>query len=93
MAKQLGADFVIKTTNMSEEQVANKIKELLGEDPTVSFDCAGAEQAVRIALTVSTYTAYLRTWRRYLDGIQTGARKYRFKHNNSSLSVSNKCSK
>ncbi|XP_018562527.1 sorbitol dehydrogenase isoform X1 [Anoplophora glabripennis] len=53
MAKQLGADFVIKTLNLSEEEVVNKIKELLGEEPTVSFDCSGAEQAVRVALTVT----------------------------------------
>lgn len=54
MAKQLGADYTINTRNLSEEQVVNKIQELLGEQPSISFDCSGIEQAVRIAVTVST---------------------------------------
>ncbi|KAJ8919061.1 hypothetical protein NQ315_016968 [Exocentrus adspersus] len=56
VAKQLGADFVIKTTGMNEQQIVNKILELLGEEPTVSIDCTGVEQCVRVAL-LATRTA------------------------------------
>ncbi|KAJ8974405.1 hypothetical protein NQ317_014899 [Molorchus minor] len=52
MAKQLGADYTINTRNLSEEDIIKKVRELLGEDPTISFDCSGVEQCVRVAVTM-----------------------------------------
>ncbi|KAJ8950185.1 hypothetical protein NQ318_003174 [Aromia moschata] len=53
MAKRLGADYTINIEHLSKKGIINKIRELLGEDPTISFDCCGMEQCVRVAVTVS----------------------------------------
>lgn len=53
-AKSLGADHTLLIQkNMTEGDIVKKIKEILGEEPTVSFDCTGIEQCVRVALTVT----------------------------------------
>lgn len=54
-AKELGADYILKTTrDMTEEQITQKIREILKDDePHCSFDCCGVELCVRVALNVS----------------------------------------
>jgi L-iditol 2-dehydrogenase len=53
-AKELGAHHTIKIEkDMKEDDVVEKIKELLGEEPNKTFDCSGAEFCVRIALKVT----------------------------------------
>ncbi|KAK9881030.1 hypothetical protein WA026_014372 [Henosepilachna vigintioctopunctata] len=54
VAKSLGADHTLKIEkHMTEQDIIKKITELLGEDPTVSLDCSGAEVSVRVALQVT----------------------------------------
>lgn len=56
-AKEVGADYTIKIErNMTEQDIIKKVKELLGEEPTISFDATGVEQCVRVALQVSALT-------------------------------------
>lgn len=55
-AKELGADYTLKTTrDMTEEEIAKKILDLLKEEPHCSFDCCGVELCVRVALKVNFY--------------------------------------
>lgn len=54
-AKELGADYILKTTReMTEKEIAQKIKETLKEGlPHKTFDCCGVELCVRVAMNVS----------------------------------------
>jgi len=50
-AKELGADYTLLTQPGEEEEVIiKKIVDTLGCEPTVSMDCSGAEQSVRVAI-------------------------------------------
>ncbi|KAK9881029.1 hypothetical protein WA026_014371 [Henosepilachna vigintioctopunctata] len=54
VAKQLGADYVLTIEkHMSEDDIVRKIQKILGESPTISFDCSGSEICVRIVLKVT----------------------------------------
>ncbi|CAH0558781.1 unnamed protein product [Brassicogethes aeneus] len=51
LAKQLGADqTILIEKGMTDDQIVAKVKQLLGEEPTISFDCTGQEQCVRVAI-------------------------------------------
>ncbi|KAL1506468.1 hypothetical protein ABEB36_005831 [Hypothenemus hampei] len=53
-AKELGANYAIKIEKgQTEDEIINKILQLLGEQPNKTFDCSGAELCVRIALKVT----------------------------------------
>lgn len=53
VAKELGADYTLLVKeNDTDEDVVKKIVDILGAEPTVSFDCSGAELSVRIAVKV-----------------------------------------
>ncbi|XP_076252316.1 sorbitol dehydrogenase-like isoform X2 [Rhynchophorus ferrugineus] len=53
-AKSLGAHYTIKVEKgWQEDDIVEKIKSLLGEEPNKTFDCSGVEQNVRIALKVT----------------------------------------
>lgn len=53
-AKELGADYVVKTTReMTEQDITQLIRDTLKEEPHASFDCCGVELCVRVALNVS----------------------------------------
>ncbi|XP_018327547.1 sorbitol dehydrogenase [Agrilus planipennis] len=51
VAKKLGADYtILLKRGESEESLLNRIREALGDLATVSLDCSGVEQSVRIAI-------------------------------------------
>lgn len=53
-AKELGADYILKTTkDMSEEDIVQKIKDTLKDEPHSSYDCCGVEMCARVAMHVS----------------------------------------
>ncbi|XP_030754708.1 sorbitol dehydrogenase-like [Sitophilus oryzae] len=53
-AKELGAHYTIKVERgWQEDDIVEKIKTLLGEEPNKTFDCSGIEQNIRIALKVT----------------------------------------
>lgn len=53
-AKELGADYIVKTTkDMSEEDIVRIIKDTLKEEPHSSYDCCGVEMCARVAMHVS----------------------------------------
>lgn len=53
-AKELGADYVVKTTkDMSEDDIVRVIKDTLKEDPHSTYDCCGVEMCARVAMHVS----------------------------------------
>lgn len=53
-AKSLGADDTICVQGSDTDQdIVNKIVAVLGCEPTVSLDCTGAEQCVRVAIQVT----------------------------------------
>jgi L-iditol 2-dehydrogenase len=52
-ARELGADFTLRIDkSMTEDDIIKTIKTQLGQDPTVTLECTGAEQCVRVALQV-----------------------------------------
>lgn len=54
LAKSLGADFVLKINPGEEDStVIDNIKQLIGDQPSVSIDCTGADQSIRVAVQVS----------------------------------------
>ncbi|XP_019877681.2 sorbitol dehydrogenase-like [Aethina tumida] len=62
LAKKLGADYTLLIQKgWTDVDIVEKVKELLGEEPTQSFDCTGQEQCVRVAVsaTKSAGTAVL----------------------------------
>jgi L-iditol 2-dehydrogenase len=53
-ARELGADFTLRIhKSMTEDDIIKIIKTKLGQDPTVTLECTGAEQCVRVALQVT----------------------------------------
>lgn len=51
VAKELGADYTLQiNVNDKEEDIVAKIEELLGEKPSKSIDCSGAEATNRLGL-------------------------------------------
>jgi L-iditol 2-dehydrogenase len=53
-ARELGADFTLRIDkSMTEDDIIKTIKTQLGQDPTVTLECTGAEQCVRVALQVT----------------------------------------
>ncbi|GJQ69295.1 hypothetical protein Trydic_g6429 [Trypoxylus dichotomus] len=51
VAKQLGADYTILVDkDASDEDIVKQVIEKLDGQPTVSMDCSGAEQSVRVAI-------------------------------------------
>lgn len=53
VAKELGADYtVLVNKNDTDDDVVKKVVDILGVEPSVSFDCSGAELSVRIAVKV-----------------------------------------
>lgn len=57
-AKKIGADYILKIGKEDEIDIVKKIHATLGCEPTVTIDCCGAEQAVRISLQVTTQCKY-----------------------------------
>lgn len=55
-AKTIGADCTLKIGKESDLEIVKKIHDALGCEPTVTIDCCGAEQAVRVSLQVSSAT-------------------------------------
>lgn len=52
-AKELGADCTLKITkSMTNENIVERVKSMLGEEPTVSLDCSGVDQTGNVALDV-----------------------------------------
>jgi L-iditol 2-dehydrogenase len=53
MAKDLGADFVLKIETTSDAaQLAKTVAEQLGEMPNISIECSGAESSIKLAILV-----------------------------------------
>jgi L-iditol 2-dehydrogenase len=53
-ARELGADFTLRIhKSMTEDDIIKIIKTKLGQDPTVTLECTGAEQCVRVAVQVT----------------------------------------
>ncbi|KRT82776.1 hypothetical protein AMK59_4469, partial [Oryctes borbonicus] len=51
LAKEMGADHTLLVDkNVSDEEIIKQVVEKLGGQPTISMDCSGAEQSVRIAI-------------------------------------------
>lgn len=48
--------------NISDEDsvIVEQIQKLLGDQPTVSIDCSGAEQSIRVAIKVTIQSALLK---------------------------------
>jgi len=53
MAKDLGADFVLKITSKDPKEVATQIVECFGERPDIAIECSGAPSSARTAIYVS----------------------------------------
>jgi L-iditol 2-dehydrogenase len=53
MAKELGADCVLKvTTTATAEDLAKQVAEKLGVMPDISIECSGAESSIKLAILV-----------------------------------------
>jgi len=51
MAKELGADFVLKIEpSTSGEDLAKIVQETLGKMPDISIECSGAESSIKLAI-------------------------------------------
>ncbi|XP_019877682.2 sorbitol dehydrogenase-like [Aethina tumida] len=54
LAKKLGADYTLLIQKgWNDVDIEKKVKQLLGEEPTSSFDCTGQEQCVRVAISAT----------------------------------------
>jgi L-iditol 2-dehydrogenase len=53
MAKQLGADFVVKVTSKEPKEMAGQIEECFGEKPEITIECSGAPPSIKTAIFVS----------------------------------------
>ncbi|WAQ99441.1 DHSO-like protein [Mya arenaria] len=50
MAKEMGADHVVKITSKDPKEMADKIVETFGERPDVTIECSGAPPSTRTAI-------------------------------------------
>lgn len=50
MAKQLGADFVVKVTSKEPKEMAGQIEECFGEKPEITIECSGAPPSIKTAI-------------------------------------------
>ncbi|GLV38055.1 Sorbitol dehydrogenase 1 [Carabus blaptoides fortunei] len=51
LARSLGADYSVKINIGDEDSmITDQITKMLGDQPTVSIDCSGAEQSIRVAI-------------------------------------------
>ena len=53
IAKQMGADFILKVTSKVPQESANQIEDLMGEQPDVTIECSGATPSIQTAIYVS----------------------------------------
>ncbi|XP_045469054.1 sorbitol dehydrogenase-like isoform X2 [Harmonia axyridis] len=49
-SKELGADHIIDISGMEENEIVEKVFQLLNCKPSISFECSGAELSVRIGM-------------------------------------------
>ena len=61
LAKQLGADYTIQVTGKEDpKELADKVEEILGDQPDITIDCVGTTECVQLAVHVSWLTT--RKW-------------------------------
>uniref|UniRef100_A0A1B6LFS9 Alcohol dehydrogenase-like C-terminal domain-containing protein n=1 Tax=Graphocephala atropunctata TaxID=36148 RepID=A0A1B6LFS9_9HEMI len=54
VAKELGADFVLKVkADANEKETSEAIVKLLGEPPQITVDCTGVQSSLRLAMEVT----------------------------------------
>lgn len=54
VAKELGADFMVKVNPSDNEKIlAQRIHDLLGGLPEITIDCSGFQPTIRLGLEVS----------------------------------------
>jgi len=54
VAKELGADFVIKIDTKADVSVtAAEVEKLLGEKPNITIECSGAESSIKLAINAT----------------------------------------
>lgn len=52
----MGVNYTINTRDLTPEQTAEKVQELLGGAPEITFECTGQETCLQTAVYVSTGT-------------------------------------
>lgn len=50
IAKQMGADFILKVTSKVPQETASQIEDLIGEQPDVTIECSGATPSIQTAI-------------------------------------------
>lgn len=53
-AKEMGADFTIQIKNETPQEVAAKVKSLLGCMPEITVECTGVQACIQASIYVST---------------------------------------
>ena len=53
VAKDLGADCILKVTSNDPVKIAREIEAIMGEQPDVTIECAGADVSTQTAVYVS----------------------------------------
>ena len=52
IAKQMGADVILKVTSRVPQETASQIEDLIGEQPDVTIECSGATPSIQTAIYV-----------------------------------------
>ena len=53
VAKDLGADRILKVTSDDPVKIAREVEAIMGEQPDVTIECAGADISTQTAVYVS----------------------------------------